>query len=56
MPERKFQVKTDSLMSDGLNEDKNSLRRVFTNSSKLEYGEGDFGVFFETPVSGEHSV
>ena len=29
---------------------------MFTDGSKLEAGEAGFGVFFETPVSGEHAV
>ena len=48
-------MKMDSFKSGGLNEDKNRLR-VFTDSSKLENGETGFGVFFETPLSGEHVV
>ena len=55
VPERKFRVKIDSFKSGHLNEDKNRLR-VFMDGSKLENRESGFGVFFETPVSGEHTV
>ena len=48
-------MRLNSFKSLGLYEDKDRLR-VLTDGCKLENGEAGFGVFFETPISGENTV
>ena len=48
-------MRLNSFKSLGLYEDMDRLR-VLTDGCKLENGEAGFGVFFETPISGENTV